>query len=372
MKTFLAIFLNILLFYGLKAQENKIYYNDVINELSQEDQEKPLIFLDFWATWCAPCISSMPHTIELQKQFGENITFVYLSNEPSYKIQKFLERKKYNFHALIDNRRKTEEKFEVHSIPNSFLLNPDGEIIWRGKPTEISPGLLQRFIHAYGDKKGNTERFQYKGNEKEKKEEWNEFSCNKSDLYFYEDPMVENIFYQNGNDFFLSGNLLYILSFINDYPIDHIKNSGPEKHFRFKANVDDIALFKKIIKKYYKKNHSYHIQKKESEQEVYYISDNNDAAFLNAHMYNYERGDAQFIQNNISIKIDNATPRQVFVILNNITPLTFIYKGKNKKIYDWNLLYNPPEALLQQLTEELDFSIEKKKKKVAEYEILSE
>jgi len=371
-KTFLAIFLNISLLLHLNGQENKIYYNNIINELSLTEQEKPLIFLDFWATWCAPCISSMPHTIELQKQFNNKVTFVYLSNEPSYKIQKFLEKKNYHFHALIDNERKTEDAFKVQSIPNSFLLNPEGEIIWQGKPTEISLSLLQRFVKIYGNDKGNLHRFEYKKNEIEKTEKWNEFSCSKTNLFFYEDPQVENIFYQSGDEFFLSGNLKYIISFSYDYPLNHIEDLSFQKHFRFKAKVKDLELFKKIIRKYLKKKHSYQIHKKETEQEVYFITDNNDMEFLDSHIYNYERGDAQYIQNDISIKIDNATPLQVFLILNNITPFTFIYKGKNKKKYDWNFIYSPPEVLLQQLKEELNFNLEKKKRKVAVYEITSE
>ncbi len=371
MKTFLAISLNIFLIFSLKAQENKIHYNNVINKINLEDQEKPLIFLDFWATWCAPCISSMPHTIELQKQFKDQITFVYLTNEPSNKVQKFLERKNYHFHALIDNQRITEEAFNVQSIPNSFLLNPEGEIIWRGKPTEISADLLHRFILAYKNQSGNPLRFNFEDDKEITKEKWNEFICKKTSLFFYEDDSVDDLFYQSGNDFFLSGDIKYIISFINDYPIDHIKNLTPEKKYRFKAQLEDISSFKKIIKKYLKKNHHYQVKKTETEQEVYYITDNQDLNFMDKHIYNYERGDAQFIQNDISIKIDNATPKQLFNILNNITPLNFIYNGKNKNVYDWNIIYNPPEMLLEQLKNELDFTIEKKNKKIAVYEIIN-
>ena len=372
MKTFLAFSLNILLILTLNAQHTKkIYYNNIINNLQPEDQEKPLVFVDFWATWCAPCISSMPHTIALQKQYGDKISFVYISNEPSYKVENFLKRKAYQFHALIDNKRKTEDEFNVQSIPNSFLLNPDGEIIWHGKPTEISPHQLQRFIDAYKDEKGQISRFEFAGELKKEKEKWNEFSCNKADLYFYEEPQIENNFYQNNNKFFVSGDLKYILSFINDYPINHIQSKVPPKYFRFKAEMDDLSLFKKIINKFLRKNYSYKINVKENNQEVYYVKDLNDDEFMDRNTYNYERGDAQFIQNNISIKIDNATPKEVFMILDNITSLNFIYKGNNKNKYDWNLIYVPSDALLLQLKQDLNFSIEKKEKKVATYEIIS-
>ncbi len=373
MKTFLGILLNILLLLSIKAQETKkIYYNEAINNISLEDQQKPLVFIDFWATWCAPCISSMPHTMELQKQWGDKIAFVYLSNEPSFKIENFLKRKNYNFHALIDNQRKTETEFNVNSIPNSFLLNPQGEIVWRGKPTEINSSLLQRFAEAYGNEKGETSRFSYSGNPQETQEKWNEFSCSKTKLYFYEDPQVENLFYQDGDRFFLSGDIKYIVSFINDYPLDRITSQIPEKRIRFKAGLEDRELFKKMIRKYLKKNHHYKIEKTENTRDVYYVYDGSNQEFLDNHVYNYERGDAQFIQNDFSIKIDNATPKQVFIILNNITPLTFIYKGKNKNVYDWNIMYNPPENLLNQLQDELNFTIEKKQKKVADYKILSD
>ncbi len=371
MRTFLAIYLCFFLFLTLNAQETKkLYYNEAVNELHKDDLQKPLVFVDFWATWCAPCISSMPHTLNLQKLFKDQVNFVYISNEPSYKIKNFLTRKKIHFHALVDNSRKTEEEFNVQSIPNSFLLNPEGKIIWHGKPTEMSIKLLQSFVDFYKDNQGNKNRFVFTGEKKEESEKWNEFSCNKTKLFFYKDTEVENIFYQNKNEFFLSGDIRYIFSFINDYPIDRVSSTLPSLHFRFKGVLTNLGLFKKMIKKYFKKNHSFHINKNNSTKEVYFIKELNDQEFLNEHVYNYERGKAQFIQNDISIKIDNASPKEIFVILNNITPYTFIYKGKNQKIYDWNLIYSPPEALLQQLQEDLNFIIEKDIKKVSSYEIV--
>jgi len=372
-RTFLAVLLNLLLILTLNAQDyKKIYYNDIVNKLQPEEISRPLIFVDFWATWCAPCISSMPHTLNLQRQFKDKVSFVYISNEPSYKIKDFLKRKKYFFHALIDNKRKTEEEFDVQSIPNSFLLNPEGQIIWHGKPTEITEELLQSFVNFYENEKGSGDRFIYIKNDKKENEKWSEFSCNKSNLFFYEDPAVDNLFYQDKDEFFLSGEIKYIISFLNNYPIERVTYTGHKKHFRFKGKFETPDSFKKIIKKYLKKNHSYKIKTKEDKQEVYIVTDTTDSEFLNKQMYNYERGDAQFIQNDIGIKIDNASPKEMFIILNNITPLTFIYKGKNNKVYDWNIIYSPNEALLQQLHEDLNFVIEKKIKKVATYEIIFE
>jgi thiol-disulfide isomerase/thioredoxin len=57
------------------------------------DFKNDLVILDFWSTWCAPCIEALPEFQQLQAEFGNKLQFVLSTPQESGKIQKFLEQK---------------------------------------------------------------------------------------------------------------------------------------------------------------------------------------------------------------------------------------------------------------------------------------
>ncbi len=332
----------------------KIYYNDEINKILLKEKQNPLIFIDFWATWCAPCIASMPHTQDLQSK-NKGITFVYITNEPSYKAQNFLNKRGYDFHVLIDNEQKTSEEFKVHSIPQSFLLGPEGEILWKGKPTEISLDNLQYFYEQYKNKKGNIERFVFLKN-KTQEEKWEKLT-DKIKLLNRKTDFARNIYLAEDESQFLSGDLSYIFSFVFDIPKKQIKNKLSNDFLEFKTKSEDLKLFKKAIKTLLKKNYPYHLNIKRIPNKIFVAKEKTDENFLSKNMFDFGKGEAQFLKGDVSIKIDNATPAQMFKILSEQTSYNFDYKGNNNNVYDWSIIYQTKELLFQQLTEDLDFEI---------------
>lgn len=86
------------------------------------------IFLNFWATWCKPCIKEMP-SIENAKQILSNENFVFLaaSDESFDKIRKFKE--KHDFTFLFVRLESGLETLNIYSLPTTWVFNPDGEIV---------------------------------------------------------------------------------------------------------------------------------------------------------------------------------------------------------------------------------------------------
>lgn len=93
-----------------------------------EDLEGEVIFLNFWATWCPPCIAEMPSLNALYMDYKDKIRFVLVSNENSGVVQSFMSRKGYalnSFTPLTDY----PENFDIRSIPRTFLIDKKGQVV---------------------------------------------------------------------------------------------------------------------------------------------------------------------------------------------------------------------------------------------------
>lgn len=123
-----------------KAIENTVEWNLQgvnTNDTLITDYEN-LFFINFWATWCAPCIAEMPSIEKLYKDYGQRITFIIVSNEHVNTIQKFIDKNNYNFPIYYS--RSIPEYFEHNSLPTTFLvydnkimLEKKGAMNWNNK-----------------------------------------------------------------------------------------------------------------------------------------------------------------------------------------------------------------------------------------------
>ncbi|GAA4954858.1 hypothetical protein GCM10023314_30690 [Algibacter agarivorans] len=93
-----------------------------------EDTKGKVVLVNFWATWCPPCIAEMPSMQSLYNDYQGEIAFVFVSNEAHSKINKFLNENNYSFkvYSPITNY---PESFNVTSIPRTFLIDKSGNIV---------------------------------------------------------------------------------------------------------------------------------------------------------------------------------------------------------------------------------------------------
>jgi thiol-disulfide isomerase/thioredoxin len=98
------------------------------NEVDLTDYKGKTIFVNFWATWCRPCIQEMPSIAALQTQLkGKNIEFFFASDEEANKIQKFMESRKMNLNFV---RIENPEALGVEALPTTFIFNGNGELVF--------------------------------------------------------------------------------------------------------------------------------------------------------------------------------------------------------------------------------------------------
>jgi peroxiredoxin/YHS domain-containing protein len=97
-----------------------------------------VVLVDFWATWCAPCVATMPEMQKLHEKYagkGLSVLGVSIDEEGAKKVKPFIEKRKFTYPILLDDHS-TWKAFGVKAIPALFLIDREGRIVkqWIGKP----------------------------------------------------------------------------------------------------------------------------------------------------------------------------------------------------------------------------------------------
>ncbi|MFG0289900.1 MAG: TlpA disulfide reductase family protein [Rhodopirellula sp. JB044] len=124
-----------------------------------EFEKNKVYVVEFWATWCGPCIQSMPHLAELQEKYrGEGVQIISVSDEELETVQELLEKEypgeEKTFEELtsaytltVDPDASVSEDYMraagQNGIPSSFLVGKTGLIEWIGHPMELDEPLEQ-------------------------------------------------------------------------------------------------------------------------------------------------------------------------------------------------------------------------------------
>lgn len=87
-----------------------------------------VVLVNFWATWCPPCVAEMPELQELYKNYKDEVDFYFVSTESVLKLNLFLDKKGYLLPVYIQ-REKAPTLIETNSLPTTFLISKSGELV---------------------------------------------------------------------------------------------------------------------------------------------------------------------------------------------------------------------------------------------------
>jgi thiol-disulfide isomerase/thioredoxin len=116
------------------SQPVEIQLKDVFgNTVSLSDFRGKIVFLNFWATWCPPCVIEMPSMQKLHRRFKDkNFIMVAInSQETEAQVKSFFNKYKLSFTALLDSSAEVGAWFDVNAFPTTFVLDKKGRIIGR-------------------------------------------------------------------------------------------------------------------------------------------------------------------------------------------------------------------------------------------------
>lgn len=87
-----------------------------------------VVVLNFWATWCAPCIAEMPSFQKVVNDYGDRVAFYFVSSEDTQVVNSFLEKHHYTL-PVYQPLTMTPAQLQDQRLPTTFVISRSGELV---------------------------------------------------------------------------------------------------------------------------------------------------------------------------------------------------------------------------------------------------
>lgn len=84
--------------------------------------------INFWATWCPPCIAEMPSFVALYQDYGEEVEFYFVARDRKDRVVKFLEKKEYDLPVYFE-KGLTPKAIYYGGLPTTYIIDKSGKIV---------------------------------------------------------------------------------------------------------------------------------------------------------------------------------------------------------------------------------------------------
>lgn len=134
---------------GEKSPE--LVFENLINtsqhDIRLSELKGKIVIIEFWASWCSPCLQAMSHLNQLQKAFPSQIRIIGVNNYDHISmIQRLSKQKGWSILLANDTAKKINQFYPHHIIPHTVVIDGKGDVAAITSADQISDSVIQRLI----------------------------------------------------------------------------------------------------------------------------------------------------------------------------------------------------------------------------------
>ncbi|MEM1422570.1 MAG: TlpA family protein disulfide reductase [Planctomycetota bacterium] len=110
-----------------------------------------VVMMEFWATWCGPCIAGIPHLNDLQRSFADDLVVVGITSEDERTVRDKMrtdDRLDFGYPVAIDRQRRVQGAVGNRGIPHCIVVSSDGVVRWQGHPARLTERVIGQIVRA--------------------------------------------------------------------------------------------------------------------------------------------------------------------------------------------------------------------------------
>lgn len=307
------------------------------SKIATSDNNK-LYFVDFWATWCVPCITAKEHLKVLQNQFPNDFYVVSLSSENPLKVERFLSKKPNDLAVAIDYNKETFSKYNVRVLPDGVLFNAEGKVLWQGGAPDLKKETVSKFLRQQTKRSSVQSFFNIIAEIEENNEEYKpseDLEIKKLDHKLSDLALIDNVHYLK-----LNGPLNSIIGYLakiykNQIQLDEDLNASYEIYFKKPFDTNENLAYKLVTSLGFEVNRTYD----EGEGIRFTIEE---PKFWDTNQIDWGKGNAKYLIGDSQIQGDNVSLRDIAYQLAYVLDMPVILQNDselNFELHDWDFHY---------------------------------